>query len=110
MNSFLKCTLWFRSVSFNNKMLINKRLIVFLICFCIINFICISYRLYVKNNLKFIGKQCYEDLLFATNDPTKLEGRLHDVMESAKQPTPGRSIFFHETSCSVDGTIKLNAR
>lgn len=33
-----------------------------------------------------------------------------DVMESPRKPTPGRSIFFHETSCSKDGLVHLNAR
>lgn len=27
-----------------------------------------------------------------------------------RQPSPGRSIFFHETSCSVDYKISLTAR
>lgn len=35
---------------------------------------------------------------------------LDDVMEAEKKPTPGKSIFFHETSCSTNGLISLNAR
>lgn len=35
---------------------------------------------------------------------------LEDVMESPRKPTPGKSIFFHETSCSKDGLIRLNGR
>lgn len=35
---------------------------------------------------------------------------LEDVQKSHKQPKHGRNIFFHETSCSADGVIKLNAR
>lgn len=65
----------------------------------------------MTRDIKFIGKQCYMDVYFrGATDTAKLEGRLHDVMESAKTPTPGRSIFFHETSCSADGQIRLNAR
>lgn len=33
-----------------------------------------------------------------------------DIMRSTKMPTKGRSIFFHETSCSVDGIAKLDSR
>lgn len=33
-----------------------------------------------------------------------------DVMESKRMPTPGKSIFFHETSCSKTGLVQLNAR
>lgn len=35
---------------------------------------------------------------------------LEDVMESKRKPQSGKSIFFHETSCSTDGIVKLNAR
>ncbi|KXJ71251.1 hypothetical protein RP20_CCG021053 [Aedes albopictus] len=35
---------------------------------------------------------------------------LEDIQKSHKQPKHGRNIFFHETSCSADGVIKLNAR
>lgn len=33
-----------------------------------------------------------------------------DLSEAAKQPTPGKTIFFLETSCSGDGFARLNAR
>lgn len=92
----------------------KKKIIYLLIAICIINFFIITYHLYVRRNLIVIGKQCYQDIIFQieSNSVTvkESEDRLHDVLESAKLPTPGRSIFFHETSCSVDGTIKLNAR
>lgn len=35
---------------------------------------------------------------------------LEDVLESKRMPTPGKSIFFHETSCSRTGLVQLNAR
>ncbi|XP_055593862.1 lactosylceramide 4-alpha-galactosyltransferase-like [Uranotaenia lowii] len=35
---------------------------------------------------------------------------LIDVQKATIQPLSGRNIFFHETSCSSDGVIKLNAR
>lgn len=34
---------------------------------------------------------------------------LEDIMLSEKKPQLGKSVFFHETSCS-DGIVKLNAR
>lgn len=34
---------------------------------------------------------------------------LEDIMESNRKPQLGKSIFFHETSCS-EGLVKLNAR
>lgn len=33
-----------------------------------------------------------------------------DVLESKRRPTPGMSVFFHETSCAKDGLVHLNAR
>lgn len=33
-----------------------------------------------------------------------------DIMQSTKMPRKGRSIFFHETSCSDDGIAKLDSR
>uniref|UniRef100_A0A182QPW0 Alpha 1,4-glycosyltransferase domain-containing protein n=1 Tax=Anopheles farauti TaxID=69004 RepID=A0A182QPW0_9DIPT len=36
---------------------------------------------------------------------------LEDIQQSSPQPTDdGRNVFFHETSCSKDGIIRLNAR
>lgn len=35
---------------------------------------------------------------------------LEDVLKSEKRPKPGKSIFFHETSCTEDGIVVLNAR
>lgn len=34
---------------------------------------------------------------------------LEDIMSSEKKPQLGKSVFFHETSCS-NGIVKLNAR
>lgn len=35
---------------------------------------------------------------------------LEDVLEAEFKPRPDRSIFFHETSCTKNGTVILNAR
>lgn len=33
-----------------------------------------------------------------------------DIMDHVQQPSPGKAIFFHETSCSKTGIAKLNSR
>ncbi|XP_053695406.1 lactosylceramide 4-alpha-galactosyltransferase [Sabethes cyaneus] len=35
---------------------------------------------------------------------------LEDVQRAQQQPLEGKNIFFHETSCSGDGVVHLNAR
>lgn len=51
-----------------------------------------------------VNKNCFARVF---SDTTKV---LENVQKSNKQPERGRNIFFHETSCSADGVIKLNAR
>lgn len=55
------------------------------------------------------AKQCFY-LDEAIGDDISSINFFEDVMESKRMPTPGRSIFFHETSCSKDGLVHLNAR
>lgn len=55
------------------------------------------------------AKQCFH-LNAAIGDEISSIIFFEDVMESKRMPTPGRSIFFHETSCSIDGLVHLNAR
>lgn len=33
-----------------------------------------------------------------------------DILDSKWKPTPGKSIFFHETSCSKTGIVELNSK
>lgn len=33
-----------------------------------------------------------------------------DILDNKWQPTPGKTIFFHETSCSKSGIVELNAK
>lgn len=35
---------------------------------------------------------------------------LEEILEAEIKPKPGKSIFFHETSCTKNGIISLNAR
>lgn len=33
-----------------------------------------------------------------------------DILDGEKQPISGKTIFFHETTCSKTGIVKLNAK
>lgn len=56
------------------------------------------------------AKQCFH-LNAAVGDKIESINFFEDVMESKRLPTPGKTIFFHETSCSKeDGLFHLNAR
>lgn len=33
-----------------------------------------------------------------------------DIADSSKQPQHGKAIFFHETTCSTNGIVKLNSK
>lgn len=55
------------------------------------------------------AKQCFH-LNAAVGENIAYIKFFEDVMESRKKPTPGKSIFFHETTCSKDGLLHLNAR
>lgn len=55
------------------------------------------------------AKQCFR-LTTALGDAISTINFFEDVMESKRKPTPGRSVFFHETSCAKDGLVHLNAR
>lgn len=55
------------------------------------------------------AKQCFH-LNAANGDEMSKINFFDDIMESKRMPTPGQSIFFHETSCSKDGLVYLNAR
>lgn len=53
------------------------------------------------------AKQCFRPKLPSNLGSIKY---FEDVMDSNKMPSPGKSIFFHETSCSKSGIVQLNAR
>lgn len=55
--------------------------------------------------------QCYMDGKPLNKSEEKQLQRLEDVLQSKVRPTPGRSIFFHETQChSPRYILNLNAR
>uniref|UniRef100_A0A182MJS3 Alpha 1,4-glycosyltransferase domain-containing protein n=1 Tax=Anopheles culicifacies TaxID=139723 RepID=A0A182MJS3_9DIPT len=53
---------------------------------------------------------CFQ-IVHGTGDDPDDNKLLNDVQQSTPQPTDdGRNVFFHETSCSRDGIVRLNAR
>lgn len=53
------------------------------------------------------AKNCYRSNNEKVFDDLEL---LEDVLQAEYKPKLGRSIFFHETSCTRDGICLLNAR
>lgn len=53
-----------------------------------------------------MGKKCYK----LGSNAVKGFKLLDDILESKQKPKPGKSIFFHVTTCSTNGSIILNAR
>lgn len=33
-----------------------------------------------------------------------------DILDAKKQPIPGKTIFFHETSCTQSGIVQINSK
>lgn len=56
-----------------------------------------------------IGHKCFDFKTPLAADTQNII-LLDDISHSEKKPQPGKSIFFHETSCARDGLITLNAR
>lgn len=57
--------------------------------------------------LKFIVNgmnRCYE------TSRNKSINYFDDILDEIKQPTPVKTIFFHETTCSKTGIINLNSK
>lgn len=52
------------------------------------------------------GSQCY----LSTAKHANAIKYFDDILDAKKQPTIGKAIFFHETRCSKNGIVKLNAK
>lgn len=52
---------------------------------------------------------CYKNVEANESVPTSIV-YFDDILNAKKQPIPGAAIFFHETSCSETGLVKLNAK
>lgn len=86
-------------------------------------FIVDDHRLYEPVPMKLANViQCYRQPTTVTAGGS-IEHRAHgdsgsgngiryfeDILDSKWQPTPGKTIFFHETSCSKSGIVELNAK
>lgn len=81
------------------------------ICLSLCFFIFLFYNIFVLFNLRTINekistaKECFELKPNITNI-----NFFEDLTDSEKQPVADRTIFFHETSCSTNGIVSLNAR
>lgn len=53
------------------------------------------------------AKQCFRRTTNGNDETIKY---FEDILLSRKTPTPGKTIFFHETSCSSNGVAQLNGR
>lgn len=58
------------------------------------------------NRFRYDDFKCYQ---FPSNVTQRID-LLEDITESERQPTKGKSIFFFETSCAVDGLINIDSR
>lgn len=65
-------------------------------------------RIYFSNTLSSVTEDKERSCYSNTYIPEHTE-LLQDVLSSKVQPTFGKSIFFHETSCR-NGIISINAR
>lgn len=88
--------------AFLKQHLLYKVLLSFILILTIIS---ISYWPISKVTLD--SRQCF--LERKENHYHKDSKLLEDVMTAKRKPTPGKTIFFHETSCSNE-FIKLNPR
>lgn len=53
------------------------------------------------------AKRCFRPKEQGIYDNLEL---LDDILEADKAPQPDQSIFFHETTCTQNGVVLLNAR
>lgn len=69
----------------------------------------IPHKAYSLNEIQRIkeAKRCFRPTTEKFHDNVQ---PLEDILEAEKRPQPGQSIFFHETSCTTNGIIQVNAR
>lgn len=65
----------------------------------------------ISASMNFIAsKACYQHLEIDGSEVNGSITFLEDILLSERQPRLEKSIFFHETSCSADHLVRLNAR
>lgn len=57
-----------------------------------------------------VSKTCYQQKEMVVSELNTSIKYLEDILFSERQPKRGKSIFFHETSCSTNYLVQLNAR
>lgn len=84
--------------------LFDRRVIFKISSFALVVFL--FWFIFSPNTKK--AKQCFEPNV--SIDQAALITYFPKLKQSYRQPTPGKSIFFHETSCGGDGFVRLTAR
>ncbi|GAB0089415.1 lactosylceramide 4-alpha-galactosyltransferase-like [Sergentomyia squamirostris] len=78
----------------------------FLLIFAVVAFLLIFFVIITVKHADRNGRKCFlPPMTMSCKD-----NLLPDITEDGKIPTPGKTILFHETSCSEDQIIKLNSR
>lgn len=78
-------------------------------CLCIM-FMTIFFYMTTTNNQRINMKKCFRHKSVVETEANHAIIFLDDIMQAKKRPQKGRSIFFHETTCSENGLVRLNAR
>ena len=60
----------------------------------------------LKPNILNDNNRCY----YKSPDANDTISYLDNILDAEKRPKPGKAIFFHKTSCSETGVMKLNAK
>lgn len=85
-----------------NKKVIRRKLFIFIVLAVFLAILCFI-------NFNSSSVQHESIVCFFSNNPTDHK-TLVNILEAKTQPSNGRNIFFHETSCSFDNIININAR
>lgn len=89
----------------------RKRTIFSVIFSLTLLFMIITIAVNINASINFIAsKACYQHKEIDGSELNRSIALLDDILFSERQPRPGKSIFFHETSCSADNLVRLNAR
>lgn len=75
--------------------------------------ILLIYSMAVNTNISnsvIVSKACYLPKQMDDSNYDESIDYLKDIAYAEPAPRPGQSIFFHETSCSSDGMVRLTAR
>lgn len=63
----------------------------------------------IENSVGDAGR-CYKSPKSVQDKSQRFIQYLDDILDGRTQPTPGKTIFFHETTCSNTSIININAK